>query len=141
MVHLDRINRLELQGLERVRAAKPHTLSPDALCGRSWVYSGYCRAGSAGLGKMLLARPAHNLPGDRRAWRRRLTRDELHAAAMALPGTELDIKWGSDHCYCVGGKMFCATDAEYSNLGFKATEIAFEALTSTGRVTPSKYLA
>ena len=70
-----------------------------------------------------------------------MTRDELHAAAMALPGTELDIKWGSDHCYCVGGKMFCATDPDYSNLGFKATEIAFEALTSTGRVTPSKYLA
>jgi predicted DNA-binding protein (MmcQ/YjbR family) len=70
-----------------------------------------------------------------------MTKDELHAAAMALPGAELDIKWGSDHCYCVAGKMFCATDAEYSNLGFKATEIAFEALTSTGRVTPSKYLA
>lgn len=70
-----------------------------------------------------------------------MTKDELHTAAMALPGTELDIKWGSDHCYCVGGKMFCATDPDYSNLGFKATEIAFEALTSTGRVTPSKYLA
>jgi predicted DNA-binding protein (MmcQ/YjbR family) len=90
---------------------------------------------------MLLASLAHNLPPGRNDWRRRLTRDELHAAAMALPGTELDIKWGSDHCYCVGGKMFCATDPDYSNLGFKATEIAFEALTSTGRVTPSKYLA
>ena len=70
-----------------------------------------------------------------------MTKDELHAAAMALPGAALDIKWGSDRCYCVGGKMFCATDADYSNLGFKATEIAFEALTSTGRVAPSKYLA
>jgi predicted DNA-binding protein (MmcQ/YjbR family) len=70
-----------------------------------------------------------------------VTRDELHAAAIALPGAELDIKWGSDHCYCVGGKMFCATDAAYSSLGFKATDIAFEALTETGRVKPSKYLA
>lgn len=70
-----------------------------------------------------------------------MTKDELHAAAMALPGTALDIKWGSDHCYCVAGKMFCATDADYSNLGFKATEIAFEALTTSGRATPSKYLA
>ena len=70
-----------------------------------------------------------------------MTKDELHAAAMALPGVELDIKWGSDHCYCVGGKMFCATDPDYSKLGFKATEIAFEALTTTGRATPSKYLA
>lgn len=70
-----------------------------------------------------------------------MTKDELHAAAMALPGVVLDIKWGSDHCYCVGGKMFCATGPDYENLGFKATEIAFEALTTTGRAEPSKYLA
>src|SRR3954462_240631 len=70
-----------------------------------------------------------------------MTRDELHAAAMALPGTTLDIKWGDDHCYCVGGKMFAAFDGAYTNLGFKASEIAFEALTSTGRARPSKYLA
>lgn len=70
-----------------------------------------------------------------------MTKDELHAAAMALPGTELSIKWGDDHCYCVGGKMFCATDGAYTGLGWKATEIAFEALTSSGRAMPSKYLA
>ena len=70
-----------------------------------------------------------------------MTKDQLHAAAMALPGTVLDIKWGEDHCYCVGGKMFCATDGGYSNLSFKATDIAFEALTETGRAKPSKYLA
>jgi predicted DNA-binding protein (MmcQ/YjbR family) len=70
-----------------------------------------------------------------------VTKDEFHAAAMALPGTVLDIKWGDDHCYCVGGKMFAAVDGGYSILGFKATEIAFEALIATGRATPSKYLA
>lgn len=70
-----------------------------------------------------------------------MTRDELHAAAMALPGTALDIKWGDDHCYCVGGKMFAATDGAYTNLSFKASDIAFEALTTTGRAEPAKYLA
>ena len=70
-----------------------------------------------------------------------MTRDELHAAAMALPGATLDLKWGDDHCYCVGGKMFCATDGAYSNLSFKATDIAFEALTESGRATPAKYMA
>lgn len=70
-----------------------------------------------------------------------MTKDELHAAAMALPGAELDIKWGSDHCYCVGGKMFCATGPDCAGLSFKATDIAFEALTETGRASPSKYLA
>jgi predicted DNA-binding protein (MmcQ/YjbR family) len=70
-----------------------------------------------------------------------MTRDELHAAAMALPGAELDIKWGDDHCYCVGGKMFAATDGAYTGLSFKASDIAFEALTSTGRAEPARYLA
>ena len=70
-----------------------------------------------------------------------MTKDELHAAAMALPGAALDLKWGDDHCYCVGGKMFAATDGAYANLGFKATDIAFEALTESGRAKPSKYLA
>ena len=70
-----------------------------------------------------------------------MTRDELHAAAMALPGTALDIKWGDDHCYCVGGKMFAATDGAYTGLSFKASDIAFEALTETGRAEPAKYLA
>lgn len=60
---------------------------------------------------------------------------------MALPGAALDIKWGSDHCYCVGGKMFCATDPDYRSLSFKASDIAFAALSETGRATPSKYLA
>jgi predicted DNA-binding protein (MmcQ/YjbR family) len=70
-----------------------------------------------------------------------LTKEELHAAAMALPGATLDLKWGDDHCYCVGGKMFCATDGAYTNLSFKASDIAFEALTETGRATPARYMA
>lgn len=60
---------------------------------------------------------------------------------MALPGVTLDIKWGSDHCYCVAGKMFCATDGAYRNLSFKASDIAFEALTATGRARPAPYSA
>jgi predicted DNA-binding protein (MmcQ/YjbR family) len=70
-----------------------------------------------------------------------VTRDELHKAAMALPGATMDVKWGADYVYSVGGKMFCATDDAYSNLSFKATDIAFEALTQTGRALPNKYLA
>ena len=70
-----------------------------------------------------------------------MTREELHAAALALPSAVLDIKWGDDPCYCVVGKMFCATDASYRSLSFKATDIAFEALVETGRATPAKYAA
>jgi predicted DNA-binding protein (MmcQ/YjbR family) len=70
-----------------------------------------------------------------------VTKAQLHAAALALPAATLDIKWGDDHCYCVGGKMFCATDGAYSSLSFKATDIAYEALTASGRARPAPYAA
>ena len=70
-----------------------------------------------------------------------MTKNELHAAAMALPGTTQDVKWGADYVYSVGGKMFCATDEAYSSLSFKATDIAYEALTETGRARPAPYAA
>jgi predicted DNA-binding protein (MmcQ/YjbR family) len=70
-----------------------------------------------------------------------MTKDELHDFALGLPGATFDVKWGADHVYSVGGKMFAATDERGTTLGFKATDIAFEVLTGTGRVLPSKYLA
>jgi predicted DNA-binding protein (MmcQ/YjbR family) len=70
-----------------------------------------------------------------------MTRDELHAAAMALPGAHMDVQWGDDHVYKVAGKMFAATDGAYAGLSFKANDIAFEALTSGGRARPAPYLA
>jgi predicted DNA-binding protein (MmcQ/YjbR family) len=73
--------------------------------------------------------------------RGRMTKDELHEAAMALPGASFDVKWGADHVYSVGGKMFCATDSAGTNLSFKASDIAFEALTQNRRAAPNKYLA
>lgn len=70
-----------------------------------------------------------------------MTKDELHAAAMALPGATLNVQWGDDHIYKVGGKIFAGCDGGYTNLSFKATEIAFEALTETGRARPAPYMA
>ena len=70
-----------------------------------------------------------------------MTKDELHAAAMALPGTTQDVKWGADYVSSVGGMMFCATDEAYASLSFKASDIAYEALTETGRARPAPYAA
>ena len=70
-----------------------------------------------------------------------MTKGELHDFALGLPGATFDVKWGADHVYSVGGKMFAATDLAGTSLGFKATDIAFEVLTETGRALPSKYLA
>jgi predicted DNA-binding protein (MmcQ/YjbR family) len=67
--------------------------------------------------------------------------EALEEAALAHPGAELSIKWGEDRCYVVGGKMFAATDATSSNLSLKMTDIAFEALTETGRGRPAPYMA
>ncbi len=36
-----------------------------------------------------------------------MTYDEVTRHALSLPGAELSIKWGSDHVFVVGGKMFC----------------------------------
>ncbi|WP_293901077.1 MmcQ/YjbR family DNA-binding protein [Phenylobacterium sp.] len=70
-----------------------------------------------------------------------MTRDQLHKAAMGLPGVTQDVKWGADHVYSVGGKMFCATDAAGSSLSLKVSDIAYEALTETGRARPAPYAA
>jgi predicted DNA-binding protein (MmcQ/YjbR family) len=68
-----------------------------------------------------------------------VTKDELHAAALALPGATMNVQWGDDHIYKVAGKIFAGCDGGYASLTVKATEIAFEALTAGGRATPSRY--
>ena len=70
-----------------------------------------------------------------------MTPGALEKAALALAGAELSIKWGDDRCYVVGGKMFAATDGASTNLSLKMTDIAFEALTETGRGRPAPYMA
>jgi len=70
-----------------------------------------------------------------------VTREELHAAALALPGATMNVQWGDDHIYKVAGKMFAGVDGGYRTLSLKATDIAFEALTAMGRARPARYLA
>ena len=68
-----------------------------------------------------------------------MTRDELHAAALALPGATMNVQWGDDHIYKVGGRMFAGVDGGYRTLSLKATEIAFEVLTGTGRARAARH--
>jgi len=65
----------------------------------------------------------------------------LEKAALALPGAELSVKWGADKVYCVGGKMFAATDLDGGHFSLKVSDIAFEVLTQTGRARPAPYAA
>lgn len=60
---------------------------------------------------------------------------------LSLPAATLDHPFGDDHdAYRVGGKMF-AIMGGMGGLSFKASDIAYEVLTETGRAIPAPYLA
>lgn len=65
---------------------------------------------------------------------------DFHRVACALPGATMEILWGADRVYKVGGKMFAAMGPSGS-LSFKASDIAFEILTEGGRARPAPYMA
>ncbi len=67
--------------------------------------------------------------------------EALDRACRALPGVTMDVQWGDDHVYKVGGRMFAVTSPSGGGLSFKASDIAFEVLTDTGRAIPAPYLA
>jgi predicted DNA-binding protein (MmcQ/YjbR family) len=73
-----------------------------------------------------------------------VTFERFHAAAMALPGAALDIKWGADRIYSVGGRMFAAARGEgepQPRYAMKASDASFEQLTEEGVAEPAPYLA
>jgi predicted DNA-binding protein (MmcQ/YjbR family) len=69
-----------------------------------------------------------------------VTPEAFDRACRALPATTMDIQWGVDHVYKVGGRMFAATWPGHG-CSIKVTDIAFEALTQGGRARPAPYLA
>jgi predicted DNA-binding protein (MmcQ/YjbR family) len=52
----------------------------------------------------------------------------------------MDVQWGADHVYKVGGRMFAVT-APGHGCSIKVSDIAFEALVETRRARPAPYLA
>src|SRR5215475_7798700 len=75
---------------------------------------------------------------------RGMTPEAFHVAALALPGTTFDIKWGADRVYSVGGKMFAHAGMEGDpepKYMFKASDLAFEMLVEQGVARPAPYLA
>ena len=49
------------------------------------------------------------------------------------------VQWGADGVYKVGGRIFAVVGP--AGVSFKASDIAFEALTGSGRARPAPYLA
>ena len=69
-----------------------------------------------------------------------MTPEAFDKAARALPGVTMDVLWGDHHVYKVGGKMFCIYGPDDDSFSFKASDIACEALTETGRGIPAPYM-
>lgn len=63
------------------------------------------------------------------------------AAALGQPGASCTVQWGDDRVYKVGGKMFAVTNLAGTSLSLKVSDIAFAALTESGRAQPAPYLA
>jgi predicted DNA-binding protein (MmcQ/YjbR family) len=49
------------------------------------------------------------------------------------------VQWGADNVYKVGGRIFAVVGSQ--GVSFKVSDIAFEALTESGRARPAPYLA
>jgi predicted DNA-binding protein (MmcQ/YjbR family) len=65
---------------------------------------------------------------------------EFDAACRALPGVTMVVQWGADGVYKVGGRIFAILNPS-GGTSFKVSDIAFEALTESGRARPAPYLA
>jgi predicted DNA-binding protein (MmcQ/YjbR family) len=65
---------------------------------------------------------------------------QIDAFCRALPGATMEVLWGADWVYKVGGKMFAAT-GDWGGVSFKANDVAFAMLTETGAARPAPYSA
>lgn len=70
-----------------------------------------------------------------------MDRKALRRTCLALKGATLDHPWDDNHdAYKIGGKMFAVVGSK-GGLSFKASDIAFEVLTETGKAQPAQYMA
>jgi predicted DNA-binding protein (MmcQ/YjbR family) len=71
-----------------------------------------------------------------------MTIDALRAICVAWPDVTEDIKWSSDLCFLVGGKMFAVVNLERPHqLSFKCAPEEFGELVERPGVRPAPYLA
>ena len=69
--------------------------------------------------------------------------EEIQNLCKQLPGVAEDIKWGSDLCFSVGGKMFLVAALEQSPVtaSFKVTDEQFEEMSAKPGFKPAPYMA
>ncbi|HEX6945449.1 MAG TPA: MmcQ/YjbR family DNA-binding protein [Casimicrobiaceae bacterium] len=70
--------------------------------------------------------------------------DALRRHCATLPGATMDVKWGADECWSVGGKMFAVflvKDGTARTVSFKCDPERFLELTDQPGIVPAPYLA
>ena len=65
---------------------------------------------------------------------------KVKAYCKSLPGATHDVKWGKDHCYSVGAKMFAVVGPDGS-MSFKVDDGRFLELTDRPGMIPAPYMA
>ena len=69
-----------------------------------------------------------------------MTPEAFDAACRTLTGVTMDIQWGEDQVYKIGGRMF-AVSGPHGHCSIKVSDIAFEALVEARVARPAPYLA
>jgi len=71
-----------------------------------------------------------------------MTVEKLLQFCRALAGVTEDVKWGSDLCFSVSGKMFLVTNLEPPHsIAFKCTPGEFGELVERPGIIPAPYMA
>lgn len=71
----------------------------------------------------------------------RMTPQAFDAACLALPAATLSVQWGGSQVFKVGGRIFAVRGLGDGGVSIKFSDIAYAALTESGRGRPAPYLA
>lgn len=68
--------------------------------------------------------------------------ESLRTFCLSLPGVTEEVKWESDLCFLVGGKMFCVTYADADQgASFKVRDEEYRNMIAREGIIPAPYLA
>ena len=66
----------------------------------------------------------------------------LRSICLSFPAVTEDVKWETNLCFCVGGKIFCIANLEPPHtFSFKVTDAEFDELSGSDGFKPAPYLA
>lgn len=68
--------------------------------------------------------------------------ETIRSICTGFPGVTEDIKWGSDLCFMIGGKMFCVVSLNIPlKVSLKVAVEEFEELVSHPAIIPAPFVA